>query len=159
MRWFARLAVVALLGAGLVACSGDRPACAAATPTPYPALRTQPVPDVAGYTSRPQPKWTYKPPSTVRTRSRVQDTTRPAPAAPKTTKPTSWKAYTPPPRNWSQPYGKGRPVAPQPTVTYWHNAYYRTYPGYAGYYPPGVWPVGYGDTYGCQPIEEGAPAS
>lgn len=159
MRWFARLAAVSVLGASLVACSGDRPACAASTPSPTPALRTAPVaPDVAGYTSRPQPKWTYKPPSTRRTTSRVQDT-KAAPAAPKTTKPTAWSAYKPPSHNWSQPYAKNKPTAPQPTVTYWHNSYYRTYPGYAGYYPPGVWPIGYGDTYGCQPIEEGAPAS
>lgn len=145
-RLTAVITAALLGGVLLVACGDDTPACAATTPKPIDALR---MPG-AGPTYRPPPpRYTYKPPPAPR----KQDTYR----APKTQpKPTSWKQYKPP-HKWGQPYGKGRPVAPQPTVTHWHGGDYRTYPGYYGYYPVGVWPIGYGDTYGCRPLQEGQP--
>lgn len=136
--------IAALVLWGVQGCSDDLPACAA---EPSPALRMLPQ---APATSRPQqPRYTYKPPVQ---QPRKQDT---IPAAPKT-KPTSWSQYKPP-HTWGQPYGKGRPAAPQPTVIVRHQHEYRTYPGYPGYYPPGIYPYGYGNAYGCRPAQEGDP--
>ncbi|MEU4703344.1 hypothetical protein [Nonomuraea dietziae] len=63
---------------------------------------------------------------------------------------------TPPP---AKPYSNptDRPLVQQtspaqPKLTYRtgrDDKQYRQYPGYAGWYPVSVWPIGYGDAYGC----------
>lgn len=138
IRVVARLAAVGVLAAGLLtACSDDTPACAANNPKPPPAAkppRVQPA----------QPRQPQRP------QDRVQQ--------PKTTTsvPKSWGEYKPPHR-WGDTYKPGKPAAPQPTVTRYLGGDYRVYPGYPGFYPVGVWPVGYGDAYGCHPLQEGRP--
>lgn len=137
----ARLTLAALLlGVGLVACGDDTPACAAPTPKPVDALRMPSAPKPPPPAKPPA----YKPPAYK------------PPAYRSTTRPTSWKQHQPP-HTWGQPYGKGRPVPARPTVVVRHQHEYRTYPGYVGYYPIGVWPIGYGETYGCRPLQEGHP--
>lgn len=139
-------AAVVLIGGGIVACSNGTPACAATGPKP------------------PAPK-PYRP-SGQRTTSKVQDkprtnTSRKTTTNPNwksSTKPTTWGGYNAN-RNWQQPYRKGMPVAPQPVIIHQYNHDYRTYPGYSGYYPVGVWPVGYGQRYGCSADREAAPES
>lgn len=132
------LGVVLVAAVVLVACDDDTPACAA------PAVG---VP-VAVTTYRPQPRPTFRAPTQPRQSTRV---TLNPPKAGKTTapKPSSWKDVKQPPHTWGQPYGKGRPVPPQPTVTVHYGHDYRVYPGYAGYYAPGYFPPGYGARYGC----------
>ncbi|QNE18159.1 hypothetical protein F1D05_09970 [Kribbella qitaiheensis] len=73
-------------------------------------------------------------------------------------KPTTWGGYNTGGRNWSQPYRKNMPVVPQPVIVNYHGYDYRTYPNYPGYYPVGVWPVGYGAHYGCAADRESGPA-
>jgi hypothetical protein len=145
----ARVAAVTVLIAGsIVACGNGTPACAATS-------------------GKPAPK-PYRPskPSGQRTTSKVQDkprigTSRKPTTNPywkSSTKPTTWGGYNTG-RNWQQPYRKGMPPAPQPVIVHVHNHDYRTYPGYAGYYPVGIWPIGYGQRYGCSAEKEAAPES
>jgi hypothetical protein len=70
--------------------------------------------------------------------------------------PKSWGEYKPPHR-WGDTYKPGKPAAPQPTVTRYRDHDVRVYPGFPGYYPVGVWPIGYGERYGCVPLQEGQP--
>lgn len=163
IRNLARLTAVALVAlGGAVACSEDTPACAATVAEPM----------------NPTSQQTYKPPKVnpppqkpaqQRTTSRVQDkpkttstttsgkkTTTIKPNWKSTSKPTTWGGYKQD-RNWNQPYRKNMPVPQQPVIVNVYNHDYRTYPGYAGYYPVGVWPVGYGAHYGCV-AETEAPA-
>lgn len=140
-------AVTVLLAGSIVACGDGTPACAATGPKP------------------PAPK-PYRPskPSGQRTKSKVQDKPRTSTSRKPTTnpywksstKPTSWGGYNSG-RNWKQPYRKGMPAAPQPVIVHVHNNDYRTYPGYSGYYPVGVWPMGYGARYGCSADKEADP--
>lgn len=134
---------VVLIGAGFVACSDDQEACAARvtpTPTPFDALRMPSGPRPPAPAKPP----VYKPPAYK------------PPAYRSTTPPKAWKDYQPP-HTWGKPYGRGRPVPAQPTVTHWHGDDYRIYPDYPGYYRRGVWPVGYGEKFGCKPLQEGNP--
>jgi hypothetical protein len=112
----------------------------------------------AGPTYKP-PAPAYKPPAQQKppaykapAQPRKQDTTRQAAPKPQT-KVTSWKTYTPA-HSWGTTYGHNRPAVPAPTVVWWHDNWYRTYPGYTGYYGPGTFPYGYGENYGCVPAEE-----
>lgn len=144
MKTIARIAAATILTTGLlVACSNGDPACAA-------TLGNPPKPPARPYKPS-QPK-----PAQKRTTSKVQD--QPKKAAPK---PTNWGGYNDRvnERNWSQPYRKGMPVAPQPVIIHQYGNDYRTYPGYSGYYPVGIWPVGYGARYGCTPEREDTPAT
>jgi hypothetical protein len=135
-------AVTVLIAGSIVACGNGTPACAGTKP--------------------PAPK-PYRP-SGQRTTSKVQDkpktsTSRKTTTNPNwksSTKPTTWGGYNTG-RNWKQPYRKGAPVAPQPVIIHQYGHDYRTYPGYYGYYPVGVWPIGYGDRYGCSADKEAAP--
>lgn len=162
----ARLLAVVLLGMlSLVACSDDQQACAATV--------TEPM--------APTSQQTYKPPSTTRrnnqpgstrTTSKVQDkprtgtnsgstgkrTTTIKPNWKSTAKPTTWGGYKQD-RNWSKPYHSGYPVPQQPIIINQYGHDYRTYPGYIGYYPVGVWPMGYGTRYGCVAETEATPAA
>lgn len=141
----ARIAAATILTAGLlVACSDQTQACAATGPRPPAPKPYKPA----------QPK-----PGGQRTSSKIQDKPRPAkttshPNWKTTSKPTTWGGYNAG-RNWQKPYRKGMPVAPQPVIVHHYGADYRTYPGYPGYYPAGVWPVGYGARYGCAADQEG----
>lgn len=156
LKNIARVAAVALIaGVALVACGSDQQACAAPMGNQLPMVAApmgnQPPPP-KGNTQRNQPK-----PGTQRTTSRVQDkprtTINPAP------KPTSWAGYNDrvKQRNWSQPYRKGYSVPQQPVIVNYYGHDYRTYPGYPGYYPIGVWPMHYGHDYGCVADQEADP--
>lgn len=139
MRTLIRIiAMLALATGSLVACGSGIPACAATGPKP------QPIKPPAVKPNRPN----VNQPTQKRTTSKVQDRTRNQP----TTKPTRWSGYNTG-RTWSTPYRKGYPVAPQPSLV----NDYRSYPGYPGLYPVGVWPSGYGNRYGCTPDREGGP--
>lgn len=140
--------IAAVIVWGVVSCSDDTPACAGGAPKPTPALRMQPLTEA---TSKPMPRYTYKPPV-----KKPADRPTLNPPKPAKTKPTAWSQYKPP-HTWGQPYGKGRPVPPQPSVIHIHNHDYRTYPGYPGYYGPGIFPIGYGAQYGCRAPQEGPP--
>lgn len=172
IRHLARILAVAMLGGvALVACSDQQQACAASL--------SEPMKPAAQQTSKPNPP-KVNPPKTGRTTSKVQDkpktgsgtnsggtkkTTTINPNWKSTSKPTTWGGYKQS-RNWSQPYHSGYPAPQQPVIVHVHNYDYRTYPGYVGYYPVGVWPVGYGERYGCvadnestpQPTENPSPA-
>lgn len=144
----ARLAAVVLLGIGaLVACSNDQQACAATGPKPPPA---------------PKP---YRPAGGQRTTSKIQDKPRTTtgrsnnPYWKSSSRPTTWDGYNSGSRNWSQPYRKNMPIPQQPVIIHVHNYEYRTYPGYSGYYPVGIWPIGYGQRYGCVADREADPVS
>lgn len=151
IRHIARLAAIVLVAVGgVVACSEDTPVCAAPIPA---ANNPRPV----------QPPKANPPkvnqPGQQRTTSKVQDKTQTGkqdkaktttnPAWKSSTKPTAWSGYNPNSRDWSKPYRKGHKPAPQPVIINQYGHDYRTYPGYGGYYPVGVWPIGYGATYGC----------
>lgn len=145
LRNIARAAAIALIAVvGVVACSDDQQACAASWGN-APKPPSQPKP----------PKVNQPKPGQQRTTSKVQDKTQPK----ATTKPTSWSGYNDRVQNrkWDQPYRKGYPVAQQPVIINQYGHDYRTYPGYYGYYPIGVWPMGYGHTYGCVADQEGDP--
>lgn len=137
-------AVLTLAGGLLVACGDDQPACAGSPPKP------------------PAPKpYQPKQPNQQRTTSKVQDKPKVSskttnPNWKSTSKPTTWGGYKQD-RNWQQPYRKNMPVAPQPIIIHQYGNDYRTYPGFGGYYPVGVWPVGYGARYGCVPEKESTP--
>lgn len=132
-------AVLALTGGLLVACGDDQPACAGTPPRP------------------PAPK-PYRPqqPNGQRTRSKVQDKPKANPNWKSGSKPSTWGGYNTG-RNWQQPYRKNMPVPPQPIIIHQYGSDYRSYPGFVGYYPVGVWPVGYGARYGCVPEKESTP--
>jgi len=138
-----RIAAGTALVAGLlVACGDQTPACAGTAPRP------------------PAPK-PYKPsrPGGQRTTSKVQDKPKTKATNPNwksSTKPTTWGGYSSN-RNWQQPYRKGLPAAPQPVIIHQYGGDYRSYPGFVGYYPVGVWPVGYGARYGCSADKEADP--
>lgn len=151
-RNIARILAVVLIGAGaLVACSDDQQACAA----------------TAGSLSKPSPPR----PGSQRTSSKVQDrpmkTSGSNPGSSKkattnpywrtSTKPSTWGGYNTGGRNWSQPYRKNMPLAPQPAIVNYYGRDYRSYPSYPGYYPVGVWPEGYGARYGCVADRESTP--
>jgi hypothetical protein len=151
IRHLARVAAVAILAAaGLVACGDDQQACAAPAQFAVPAVYNPPKPQQKAN----PPKVNQPRPQSQRTTSRVQDQPR---ANKTTTKPTTWAGYNDrvKQRNWSQPYRKDYPVAPQPVIINQYGHDYRTYPGYGGYYPIGVWPAGYGQRYGCVADQEG----
>jgi hypothetical protein len=164
MRHLARILAVALLGTGLAACSDDgQEACAA----PAPAVAAPAAP-AAVETTRPRQPSRPQQPRQQRTTSKVQDKTRSTsgtnsgsgkrtttinPNWKSTTKPTKWGDYKTD-RNWSKPYRSGYPAAPQPVIIHQYGYDYRTYPGYYGWYPVGVYPVGYGAKYGCVADEE-----
>lgn len=138
-------AAVIILAGALVACGNDQPACAASVGTPPKPPKVNP------------PK-----PQQQRTTSKVQDRPKTAPKTQKKAapKPTNWSGYNDrvKQRNWSTPYRKGYPTAPQPIIIHQYGNDYRTYPGYYGYYPVGVWPVGYGAKFGCTSEREDTPA-
>ena len=146
LKNIARVAAVALIAlAGVVACSDDQQACAA-------PLGTAPRPNPVRPPKANPPKQDTKP-GQQRTTSKVQD----APKAGKTTtKPKNWSGYDDrvKKRTWSKPYREGYPVPQQPVIINQYGHDYRSYPGYYGYYPIGVWPMGYGARYGCVSDEE-----
>lgn len=151
LRHIARAAAIALIAGGaLVACGNDQSACAATmgNQPPPPKSQTKVNPPKAN-TNQPKP-------GAQRTTSRVQDQPR---ANKTTTKPTTWAGYNDrvKQRNWSKPYRKGYDVPQQPIIINQYGHDYRTYPGYVGYYPIGVWPVGYGQHYGCVAEREADP--
>jgi hypothetical protein len=152
MKTIARIAAAIILTSGLlVACGNSSDACAA---------QGAPLPQ-AQQTYRPPAPKPPRQPTQKRTTSKVQDRTQPPKVQKKTQpKPTNWGGYNDRvnKRNWSQPYRKGLPVAPQPVIIHQYGNDYRTYPGYSGYYPVGIWPVGYGARYGCTPEREDTPA-
>lgn len=143
-------AIVVVIGGGIVACGNDTPACAGTGPRPPAPRPYKPA----------QPK-----PGGQRTKSKIQD--KPHSSSKKTTTNPNWKSSTKPTtwggyntgRNWQQPYRKGMPTAPQPVIIHQYGSDYRTYPGYGGYYPVGVWPMGYGARYGCSADKEADPQS
>jgi hypothetical protein len=158
IRNLARVLAVVLVGIGaLVACGDDQQACAATMGNPRPN----------------PPKYNPPPrPSGQRTSSKVQDRTSKKtttgtsngsskkstnPYWRSSSKPTTWGGYNTSSRNWSQPYRKNMPVAPQPVIVNYYGHDYRTYPMFPGYYPVGVWPVGYGAHYGCVAEREAEP--
>jgi len=145
-RMLARAATLALFAAtALVACSAaeDRPACAASVPPPAPG---------PGSGSKPGPgsgssKTTSSNTGTART------DTRPAPqktaTKPQQTSNGTWQRQEP-----------RRVYKPQPAKVYVTDLYgqrYAQYPGFPGYYVIGVYPLTYGDTYGCTPAQVGEP--
>lgn len=147
IKTLARAAAITLLAVvGLVACSDDQQACAASM------ANNPPKPPAAKPPKANPPK-----PGQQRTTSRVQDKPRVDKKA--TTRPTAWSGYNDRAnkRNWTKPYRKGYPAAPQPVIINQYGHDYRTYPGYVGFYPVGVWPVGYGHQYGCSAEREADP--
>lgn len=138
------IAMLALVAGSLVACGNSSPVCAATGPKPPPAKPIKP-----------------QQPRQQRTTSKVQDRPNNQPKATKkpAAKPTNWGGYNDrvAKRSWTSPYRKGYPTAPQPVIIHQHGSDYRTYPGYTGYYPVGVWPSGYGSKYGCSADQEGSP--
>jgi hypothetical protein len=150
LKNIARIVAVGLVAvAGLVACSDDQQACAA---------QGAPLPQ-AQQTYRPPAPRPPKQPTQKRTTSKVQDKPRATTKIQPTQKPTSWSGYNDrvKKRNWSQPYRKGYAVPQQPVIVNYYGHDYRTYYGYPGYYPIGVWPMGYGAHYGCVADEESTP--
>jgi hypothetical protein len=148
-RHLPRALTILLIGAGtLVACGNDQDACAAS----------------AGNLPKPGARITQRP-TTQRTTSRIQDrprtTTSTSNKSNKTTqqRPTNWFGYNDRVKqhNWAKPYRKGYPVPQQPIIVNQYGHDYRTYPGYPGLYPVGVWPVGYGNEFGCSTEKEADP--
>lgn len=164
IRHIARALAVLLFGVGLVACSSDdNPVCAATVlPTvnpPRPQPRPNPRPAQQRTTSKVQDK-PRGPSGTTNKAGKKQDKPKAItsnPAWKSGTKPTTWSGYNPNSRNWSQPYRKGYEAAPQPVIINNFGHDYRTYPYYPGFYPVGVWPVGYGARYGCVAEREATP--
>jgi hypothetical protein len=161
-------AIVVIGGVAFVACSDDQQACAATIPASQAAEPMAP-------TSQASSKPGGTRPGSTRTTSKIQDkpggtsttrtttgsgttrtTTTIKPNWKSSTKPTTWDGYKQD-RNWSQPYAKNKPVPQQPVIVHVYNHDYRTYPGYVGYYPVGVWPIGYGERYGCVAESESTP--
>lgn len=145
-RHLARALTIMLIGAGtLVACGNDQDACAA----------------TAGNLPKPVSRTTQRP-TTQRTTSKVQDRPKTATSTSnKTTqqRPTNWSGSKDRVKkhNWTKPYRQGYPVPQQPVTINQYGHDYRTYPGYPGIYPVGVWPVGYGHDFGCRADKEANP--
>ncbi|MGV9383579.1 hypothetical protein ACWDRB_47735 [Nonomuraea sp. NPDC003707] len=174
-----RMAVVLTMTAAvLVACSGDpAPACAAVAYGPPGSSSSNSSSSSRSSTStglgrtststgqtQPQRQIPVQPPQQTQTRpvqpqgkpttGQASQQARPAPTS------TTLPKYVPAPPKTVTPYSRD-PFGSYPTQKnpIWHDGY-RQYPGYVGWYPLYVYPIGYAEEYGCTMTGvEGVPAA